>query len=342
MNSRIDACVIPFVGLAICLAGSINAAAQENYTVIDLSVSLRNGYYFSEVRGINERGQIVGQVSQPYCGGCWRAALWHMGAVTVLPELYTAYAINNKGQIVGQGVGTVSYDFPALWDKGVVTNLGSFSVSFAGGVAYGISDLGQIVGSTWTDKAPHFDEPVLLHAFFWKDGVITDITPFSDRSTAAVGINNSGQVVINSFFGLIWENKKMTFRFALDRANAINNKGQIVGLGLDLNEILQCDFTLTGCPSEQAVLLQRGSYTGLGRLGIAPSEALAINDKGQVVGEAYLVYDIENNTFLKHAFLWEKGVFRDLNTLIPPNSGWELQSAHAIKSPLRGWKGPGV
>ena len=126
MKRRFDGAVFLLVGAISFLAGSIHAVAQQNYAVVDLSVSLRNGYYFSEVRDINENGQIVGQVSQPYCAGCWRGALWQNGAITILPELYTACAINNKGQVVGQGAGTVSYDFPALWDKGVVTNLGHF------------------------------------------------------------------------------------------------------------------------------------------------------------------------------------------------------------------------
>src|SRR5262249_9219370 len=47
--------------------------------------------------------------------------------------------------------------------------------------------------------------------------------------------------------------------------------------------------------------------------------AYAINNRRQIVG-----------TGGDHAFLWENGRMQDLETLIPPGSGWRLNSANGI------------
>jgi probable HAF family extracellular repeat protein len=51
----------------------------------------------------------------------------------------------------------------------------------------------------------------------------------------------------------------------------------------------------------------------------------ALNDTDDVVGEA----DTGSETSTT-AFIWSKGVWRDLNSLIPPNSGWFLSVAAGI------------
>jgi probable HAF family extracellular repeat protein len=60
-------------------------------------------------------------------------------------------------------------------------------------------------------------------------------------------------------------------------------------------------------------------------LGVLPGRALSIawgiNNADQVVGSS------EGEGVAPHPFLYSGGVMRDLNTLIPPNSGWELLEA---------------
>ena len=64
--------------------------------------------------------------------------------------------------------------------------------------------------------------------------------------------------------------------------------------------------------------------TDLGTLG-TDSTAWAINSGGQVVGASY----VTPGTI--HAFLWEKGIgIVDLNNLIPPGSGFYLESAYYL------------
>ena len=60
------------------------------------------------------------------------------------------------------------------------------------------------------------------------------------------------------------------------------------------------------------------------RLGIM--SALAVNDKGQVVGWSGTG---ENNS---RAFFWQDGFMLDLNSLLPAGSGWHLIEARGINN----------
>jgi probable HAF family extracellular repeat protein len=65
--------------------------------------------------------------------------------------------------------------------------------------------------------------------------------------------------------------------------------------------------------------------TDLGTLsGFASVHPIGINAGNVVVGEA------SNDPAPGSAFIWQNGVIRDLNTLIPTGSGWFLQQATAI------------
>lgn len=56
--------------------------------------------------------------------------------------------------------------------------------------------------------------------------------------------------------------------------------------------------------------------------------ALDINDLGQVVGEAD--DGLLPPASIRVALLWSEGEVYDLNELIPPDSGWQLETAVAI------------
>lgn len=60
-------------------------------------------------------------------------------------------------------------------------------------------------------------------------------------------------------------------------------------------------------------------------MGGEDSAALGINNSNQVVGSSFLEDDST-----QHAFLWEDGELVDLNSLIAPETGWELTSAFEI------------
>ncbi|MBD0345012.1 MAG: DUF3466 family protein [Coleofasciculus sp. Co-bin14] len=75
-----------------------------------------------------------------------------------------------------------------------------------------------------------------------------------------------------------------------------------------------------------ATTATQASYTvkDLGTLNGAASYAYAINNLGKIVG-----YSTIGNS-VSRAVLWEKGSIKDLNSLIPSNSGWELNKARSI------------
>src|SRR6185503_13442543 len=52
------------------------------------------------------------------------------------------------------------------------------------------------------------------------------------------------------------------------------------------------------------------TLTDLGTLGGSSSQAVAINEAGQIIGQSYLAGDAE-----QHAFVWQGGVMTDLGTL---------------------------
>ncbi|TMD68096.1 MAG: hypothetical protein E6I84_02410 [Chloroflexi bacterium] len=77
-----------------------------------------------------------------------------------------------------------------------------------------------------------------------------------------------------------------------------------------------------------AFLYSAGTMTDLGSVpGADQSMASDINDVGQVVGSSF------NDTGFSSAYVWSAATgMRDLNTLLPSNSGWVLQDAAGINN----------
>ncbi|MGH9309706.1 MAG: hypothetical protein ACRD1U_10055 [Vicinamibacterales bacterium] len=95
-------------------------------------------------------------------------------------------------------------------------------------------------------------------------------------------------------------------------ATGINNSSQIVGT------------SFISSTRKHAFRYADGVMTDLGTLGGQNSEGLGINFFGDIVGSA------QTASGATHAFIWRGGVMTDLNTLIPPGSGWVLQTANGI------------
>jgi probable HAF family extracellular repeat protein len=208
---------------------------------------------------------------------------------------------------------------------------------------------------------PHcFNDGTLSYAFRWSDGVLTNLGAlpgvgnssfaFSQNARSeAVGISENG--LIDPLTGypevvaVIWGKNGHIRNLGTLGGNAsyaqqMNDRGQVVGYALDtipdsyVNDLENWNPKITGgAPSNlwfpaatqsHAFLWEDGNMRDLGTLGGPDSEALYINDHGQIIGESLL--DSNSNPPVtapacptvgiptQHPFLWQDG-FIDLGSL---------------------------
>ncbi len=185
------------------------------------------------------------------------------------------------------------------------------------------------------------------HAFVWKDGITTDLGPLpGGASSFAYWVNSSGLIVGQSLNGLIdlltgfpeehgvlWRNGQIidlgTLGGTQSNANAINDYDQVVGGALNAIPDPFAGSTLTGVSSlgsfaqtyifapattqTHAFLWSGGKIQDLGTLGGPDSNALVVNDAGQVAGISFINF-IANPSGVPtlDPFLWDRGQMIDL------------------------------
>lgn len=298
-------------GLLAVFCLCVSSAFGVQYTVTDL------GRGFSPM-DINNAGLLAGTYRDPPNSSTGYAATWDGGAVTNLGKPinsnYPSYAsrINENGRAVGK-LNLSSY----LWTESgptLLTNLAN-KESEAGSI--NIHD--KIAGwSRDSDNNPR--------GCVWENNVITDLGVLTgDVYSYAYDINDSGQVVgfsNNGGFGraVIWNNNVISALPMLTdwlgtQASKINANGWVIGYGV------------TPEASYRAVLWNGAGMQNLGLLdGARTSYANGINNTGQVVGKGYY-----QSLGEYRPFIWDQASgMVDLNTLIPSNSGWVLNSAEDI------------
>jgi probable HAF family extracellular repeat protein len=235
-----------------------------------------------------------------------------------------ATAINDAGQVVGESQTAEGSLHPFLWERGVMTDLGTLPDATAGRAA-AISAAGQVVGYV-QGPGP------LERACLWEQGSLTDLW-FGQ----ALAINAAGQVVGTSvpssnydFYlyrripqatgrprAVLWQQGELTDLGDLGgdfytTATGINTTGQVVGYGTT---------GLSTGGAWHAFLWADGVMTSLGTLGgRSHCHAHAINDAGQVVGAAF---DAQMSRNVREtAFIWQQGEMTDLGALSGAAQSW--------------------
>ena len=272
------------------VTGGQNATGTPPFTVnpsietIDLGAGLG-----STARGVNNGGQIVGdRGADP---ATVQAFLWDNGTITnlgVLPGMTFSYAydINETGVVVGvSGTGTLNNPISA---RGFTWTLGGGMqpLSTLGGDSFAraINDNGDIVGSSTISGTSH--------AVVWRAGVITDLQPvaLATNTGAAFAINRLGEVV-GHFYN--------AYSFRWTPAGGIVTLAG-VGLPFGVNDS-GCAAGWTAGGLFVAHRLCAGALVEVGTCGGLESRAWAMNNVGQVVGDA------TNAAPLWFAFLWTEG-----------------------------------
>ncbi len=318
-------------------AGSAFAQSPPHYTVTDLG-SL--GGQECAATGLNNKGQIVGGADTARHGKgpefITNVFVWQGGRMRAVPGLDGSHAyvvaVNDAGQMAGAySPDPLKAKFASalFTPNGRAKLLGGFPATLHGyslSQAEAVNAKGQVVGVSNNQ------------AFLWGGGHLRALRPPPGfQESQAWSVNDRGQAAGKAdrtvagavrTHALFWDaggrptDLGVLPGYTDSIGRAINNRGQVTGwVGVT-----------RGTPGRrlafhyQAFLWQNGRMRGLGSIPRIPdSKAAALNDKGQVVGNAYFKTD-------EAALLWQGGKVYELNTLVPPHSGWKLQNALGINA----------
>ena len=324
-------------------AGDVpQALPQLQYAVMDLGEDASGN-------GITDSGRIIGS---KFFGGADRHAAFWPNVQNPPIDLGTlpgftgsrGLGINPRGQMVGVAYLLSSDDRPLFWASGqsAPMELPGLPAGLLG-QASAINPVGQIVGTFFA-----FDPPVQQPVFWPKSNAAPIyLAEFSDHFPfgLAISINAAGNILGDGCDAdfvechvAFWANSASTpvalaspegefiytdiglsSGFAV--APGINNAGSMVGYAYNA-DYSETRAVFWASSSSPAVILSTTDESSNGT-------AEGINDKGQIVGTVY------NSDFSDgHAFMWPNSASQgiDLNTVIPPDSDWELGVARSINN----------
>jgi probable HAF family extracellular repeat protein len=224
-------------------------------------------------------------------------------------------------------------DHAFQWKDGIRTDLGALpgAPGLSSAVTW-ISPSGLISGLSENGEIDPLVNFPAVHGVVWHNGRIIDLkTLEGGYESWANAVNSEGQAVgfasnsiddVNSLQSLVtqtraflWQNGVMADLGTLGGTDAealfINERGQIVGQSYTANSIPPSSPHCTDTPlTLHAFFWENGKMVDLGTLGGSCAFAYALNNYGQVVGQATLAGDKED-----HPYIWEQGKMKDLGAL---------------------------
>ena len=255
--------------------------------------------------GVNDRGDVlVSVISVDGDRSRSRAVLWRDGVRVDLGDLREdlgdstvepatgAAAWNTSGQIIGSSLvrkpgwirgrdhtesgGEPEWYHPYLWENGVMHDLGSLAplpcpgsatTDCSWGVAMDINSQGAVVGiSNGADGK--------WRAFIWQNGIMRDLGVSPGHNTAALEINDRGQV-LGTIGG--YPDPGQSEFFLWD-----NGAVQLFGDGTNFRPgMLAPNGELIGWGGNGLAVWQDGRVTELGQ-----GYATAVNSRGEIVGSS--------------------------------------------------------
>lgn len=313
---------IALAALAFPLAmPALALPGRAHYSVTDLGTL---GGDYSSARGINANGVVTGISSD--AEGHSAVFIYALGQMTSPGALdgsaVFANGINSSNDLVGYA-GEGNFYRAFRYRNGRLKDIGDLGGGVA--TAYAINSLGNVAGSSRT--ADGYDKPFLL-----KGGRMIDLGTLGGHDAwqwnAALGVNDSYQVTGSStdasgnFLAFLWQDGHMrsigTLGGSWSVGSAINASGAITGLAY-----------LPGDLEAHAFLWRDGTMEDLGTLPQSDgfSWGFGINSSGAVVGLSQV---IRNANYIDYAFVRDGGRMKNLNILIPKDSGWVLNAAYGI------------
>jgi len=325
-------------GVLLVFVASSAAFASE-HSLFDLGIP--EGYAASKAYDINDKGQVVGSLSD---GTNMRGFIWDAASgMQILSGGETgsgwATAINNNGWIAGRW-----NNIAALWQGSSSAPVPLGTLGGLTSTAFKINDNNQISGySDLAYNAKLKCNP--FHGFIYEFGRMTDIATLTDSWGAdspygvnydngysfAYGINNLGEIAgvgttdsfANDAFIRNADGSKIDLGLGPDplslqaSAVAINDAGLVGGHYCDSSRNSHPVIWEAGSVDAAALTMPEQFPYG---------QVYGINEKGSVVG---IMWNDKSGPY--HAFLYDPthGV-RDLNDLIPAESGWVLNYAKGI------------
>jgi len=279
------------------------ATPLPQYQVLDIGTL---GGDSASAVDINDSGQVTG--SAQTANGSSHAFIYSAGEMLDLGLLkadrygagYSNGAdINNKGEVVGVSDTGDGFSHAFRYVDGAIVDLGTLGGSYSS--ARSINEAGQIAGeSSFTPGNSDY------HGFLFASGAMTDLGSLGDSYSTGDRINAAGAVA--GIYQLEFQSHAYLYSHGVmtdlvpGMLSYVSPTSVMVNAAGHVSGSFRTDAT-------HSFLWRDGVALDLGNLGGGFSDAAAVNDADQVVGDSTVA------SGESHAYRWTAGDLKDLGTL---------------------------